>query len=229
MNIKFELIFKATNSTCTVITSIFLLVLPLPIHAKERTCNLHQIPKKPSNARSCEAAGAVLFKADECIGTTAGMRELTAALNKCFTFLMNKDLDTRLLQLKTKDPAQFKSEMEIQKHFNLGIKAQCGRYYNCKGSMYPMLGDDCYLSFTKARALQATLILNKKLGLGNGEPQGHWLPEMQTFVQKFCEMPAEVWQEKKAPKDCVSKALAYFEADKSIGKPPKDPCAEEEQ
>ncbi len=156
------------------------------------------------NGKGCESTGAAT--------------QINAAEVSCVKRLMNKVLDERLLALKTKNPPQFRREMDLQKVFNAAVKEYCDGYEKCQGSMFIPMSAACPLPAYTYRIGLALAINTHALELSTTKNK-NVIPSVKftDFASALCALPDDVWKEGKTPHDCVLQAkqsiAAWYKTD----------------
>jgi hypothetical protein len=189
---------------------LMLLNVPISSFASKVDCTDGEVWQKAARGHSAEECQEKLrlFESTCQEGTaqsTSGSVNRTFAENYCLQALLNKELDRRLRPLKKKNPAQFKSEMALQKNFNLAQSNVCYELNSCDGTMYRQTRADCILSLTKWRLDQATQINLGQLTLASTTgkvPDIVAKNELRQFIDLLCNMPAEIFATKAPAKAC---------------------------
>lgn len=135
-------------------------------------------------------------------------KDVSSAITKCYSRIMIIALDKRLKRLKKNNPFQFKQEMKLQAIFNKKLNAYCiKRDTSATGEAYY----SCVEHLIRYRAIQAQLIAQHKLEIGAKKAKSKHIKILQSFASGLCAMPVQVWQDKKAPKDCINKVLGELD------------------
>jgi hypothetical protein len=135
---------------------------------------------------------------------TAYLRGFSVDYAACTRRVMNAELDTVLLPLKTTDPAKFKLGMDSQRRFNEAVKRYCGRwsawYADCCSTCSYTEAPECEADFHAARVrLQA-------LPLGDGAAKRSRVPaEFGEFAKQWCQFSG-------GDDACAGRVLATLEA-----------------
>jgi hypothetical protein len=121
---------------------------------------------------------------------------------------MNASLDARLNPLKKANPAQFDSEMRLQKSFNEAVTKFCeASYAENGGSVAPMCMADCEQALYLYREKQSDAANGKRLSLSGGLRVLVRSKDLfSDFYKGLCALPSELWSNQSAPKDCEDAA-----------------------
>lgn len=173
---------------------------------------------------------AAIFSDDRiygnCIGVTSWMATWAYREAECNKRVMNKTLDERLFSLKRsvlpKNKSYFISEMSLQASFLKGVKRYCYESYSkCQGTMWIPPQAGCPSEFYEIRLTQGEMINRGRLQLPevdkNLEKIKSQIPsELFNYAYQLCNMPFDVWQEGKAPPNCVDRVLSSLKMDPDL-------------
>ncbi len=138
----------------------------------------------------------------------------------CAQGAMERELDKRLLVLKTKDAAQFKKEMALQKDYNKGMKKFCEEWSGGTAGRYNEPG--CHTTYYTYRFALAEKINGSALEFSDKPAKKKPNPLLAPFAKQLCELPKEVWKDKAPPKDCVTRVLADMQRQGLFATPGND-------
>lgn len=150
--------------------------------------------------------------------STAGEVSFKVAEANCLNDLMNSELDKRLLPLKKSDPAQFKSEMKLQKAFNTASTKACTAYNACSGTMYKVTRAECGIYILQYRIKQIEQINNKGLDIARAktgfklDAKLSPIGEIKDYADLTCKMPIDVFKGGKILDNCSPSVTEEFTA-----------------
>ena len=146
---------------------------------------------------------AKLPKYGEC--PTFFSRGFHAVVEQCLTDAMNRELDRRLLPLKTADPVAFRREMELQKHFNEAVTAtrdaimlhepSTGDFHDSFGAVAALI---------ELRTRQAASANVGGLAISRAPAGATAAPKFKAFAHALCITPA-MWKDQSPPSECEAR------------------------
>jgi hypothetical protein len=146
---------------------------------------------------------------------------LANAWAECWKRSMNKELDQRLLKLKSNNNAEFHFEMVLQESFNQAIHNLCGKDCGSGGTMKGIPYNFCRVEAYKYRTAQAMQINENQLSIPIEKEAALKKSRKEkikdtrffnTFSEQLCKMPKNIWALKNLPVDCKKKTLMELDS-----------------
>lgn len=187
--------------------SICLIFLCASTAQAQDICN-EKIQVKGSSIARCDQSSAKYNtkKYNNC-STTSWFSDLSSSVLNCYTKVMNKEWDERLLTLKKTNAEEFKKEMNLQKEFNLALKNFCQEFEKCDGTVFTPVQAGCDSGLVRYRSEQIQKIKQNQLSLVEGKKVDKNGLKFKKFAEALCALPSDLWKDAQMPADCENKAL----------------------